>query len=539
LAIEDQNFLKHPGVSWRGFARAALNNLTGGPRQGGSTITQQLVKNDILTPERTLERKAKELIMAIILEHKLSKDEILEKYLNIIYFGQNGPYQVRGLGAAAQFYFDQELKTLNLAQCSLLAAILNSPGLFDPERKAEAALKRRNLVLQKMRELNWINDSEQKEALAEPAPKRTSRTLAFQNFQYFIEAAVQSRASDNKGADINLSLQSPVQNQLQKIMNEKLPEVQLKARELSKKKDLKIEAAVVVVDLHFGQVVAATGGQQFLKSPFNRLIHARRPIGSIIKPFVYHYLFSENKDLDAQSEMQDEPFTYKFSGQQWTPENYNNKHLGQVPLFYAFKESLNTPLVKMVAENNFNGVFTHLQSFGFAHKDNPSVVLGAIELSPWEVAKVYFQLLNRDQQISEPSFELQTHSIRQFEPYSPETAMVINLMQNVVQSGTAKSAGGVSWQSEVAGKTGTTSDYKDSWFVGYSERYLTVVWVGSDQNVKTGLTGASGALPIWLGVQKYLDQITKPLAFTFPDTVEKKQIEDTFANQEITILKRD
>ncbi len=544
MAIEDQNFLEHKGFSVTSFLRAIYKNVILRQRaQGGSTITQQLVKNYFLSSEKTFKRKFQELIMSILLEARFSKDEILETYLNIIYMGQSGAFRIHGFHAAADYYFQKDLKDLQLHECTLLAAVLNSPGLYNPWKKSESALKRRHLVLGKMRELNFISleeaDVADKMPLTETAPKAQARETA----PYYIDAVRKFLEKNNlpsQGVKVYTALDLQAQQRAQESLQNHLSELEKSNRQIkiNKEKGLSLEGAVLSGDAQSGLVHVLVGGRSFRKTQFNRAIEGHRQVGSIMKPFVYLSALQSNtpegRPYLPNTMVLDEKFTINYEGKSWTPENYGKKYYGSVPLFFALKNSLNASTAKVGMDVGLQKIINNAHEMGVDSelKPFPALTLGAFELYPIEVLRSYMALsqMGRKPDLSYvlKVEDFQNRPLYQFEPHSTESddpgsvAVLVGMMKQTVRTGTAKSVLASGFTRPAAGKTGTTSDYKDTWFAGFTPKMTTVVWVGYDQNQKTGLTGASGAVPIWIDTMKTLALRQPPIDFLWPENTEKE-----------------
>jgi len=510
-AIEDDEFLKHRGVSPSGIARAIVRNLLAGRfAQGGSTITQQLVKNYFLTHKKTLKRKLTEQILSVLLETKLNKDQILEKYLNVIYMGQDGPYQVIGLGSAANYYFSKSVSDLSLSECSVLAALINNPGKYNPFKHPENAEKRRRLVLSKMADLDWISIEEREIAESSPLPV-SSHGPSEPAAPYFLELAYQEllrlELPEERGYKVFTTLSPKDQVALEEGVKEQLPAIRKKT-----KKSEGVEVAAIRVHLPSYQVTSMIGGSGFRTAPYNRVLNAQRQIGSTIKPFIYWQAFRGRTPWDT---IVDEPFTWTFDKKNWSPKNYDREYSGQVFLFEALTKSLNVPAAKLAQEIGIGSLRDTLFAAGFRREVEllPSLALGAVEITPFEMAQMYSTLGNMGAYkplsglIRVEDFDgkvLYDGSMESgVERLSPiTTATLISTLKLSPEIGTAQGLRSYITPINIAGKTGTTNDLKDAWFVGMSHDHLMVVWVGRDDNLSTGLTGASGALPIWGAIQK-------------------------------------
>jgi penicillin-binding protein 1B len=523
LAIEDHKYLEHSGVSVLGIVRAAMANvLSTRVAQGGSTITQQMVKNYFLTPERTLKRKITEFIMSLILETHSSKDEILETYLNIIYLGQNGPFQIRGFPAAARYYFNKPLQSLEIADCALLAAVLNSPGLYDPFRHPENSWKRRNLVLEKMVEYGFLRNEESERSKRTPLPQKVTINLS-ETAPYYIDAVqkeLKSLSIPSEGhrvyTGLNIEAQAAAQtatrNQLNKLENDNAT-IQ-KIRESGKN----LEAVLISANNKTGLIESIVGGRSYKVTQFNRAIDGHRQVGSIMKPFVFlsalELALEKKKEYTPISLLHDERFVFEYQKQKWSPENYGKKYFGDVPMYFALKNSLNCATAQLGIQVGMQKIVELARATGIESKLEtvPSLTLGAFELYPREILQAYSTLANlglrRELRMVRSVTNEYGGVVYQSENVETEvvdkiaTAQLVTMMKQVINSGTARAVRLMGFQHPAAGKTGTTSDYRDSWFAGFSPYITTVVWVGYDDNTQHGLTGSSGSVPIWTEYMK-------------------------------------
>jgi penicillin-binding protein 1B len=556
MAIEDNDFLDHSGISYTGLLRAVLKNIMSLRKaQGGSTITQQLVKNYFLTPEKSFTRKIKEIYMAIRLEHQWTKDEILETYLNIIYMGQSGVFQVRGFPSASQYYFGQPIEQINLAQCALLAAIINNPLQNNPWKNKDKALLRRRLVLNKMLELQLIDNAEFKTADQQPLPEPNTLKLS-ETAPYYFEAVRSQALSlgiNPEGKSFYTALDLELQTEAQKSLTSgisKVTETKLKLKS-HREKGLELQGAVLSSENSTGLVRAFVGGQNYKLTQFNRALNSKRQIGSLIKPFIYlaGMIYS---DYHPDTLVQDQPFTWSYEKQNWSPENYDKKFRGPVPYYYALKESLNSPTAQIAQNTKLENIIPLLERFGFtSHVPSlPSIALGVSEHSPLEVLQSYQTLarlgsylpLSFIEQVTNENNELIYTHQAELENKTIEaadlikTSTLVSMLKTTLQTGTAKSASTKSFAAFAAGKTGTTNQGRDSWFAGFTAAMTTVVWVGFDQNQPTFLTGASGALPIWTN---YMAQVVPPnysQDFNWPMTMKNQQYEFSEVHESVSFM---
>jgi len=539
LATEDRDFYQHFGISFKGIARAMWANLrAGGLVQGGSTITQQLVKNFYLTPERSLIRKINEAFMALILEFHFSKDEILEAYLNEVYLGQDGGHAIHGFGLASEFYFSRPLKGLPLHQVSALIALVRGPSYYDLRRHPERALQRRNLVLNEMFAQGSITEQQLKQAKQavlkiEPfAHRPANRYPAFidlvrrQLTQEYNESDLTS-----EGLSIFTTLDTKVQDALDKSITQQLAKLE------QRKRSKELETAAIVTRRDSGEIVALAGGRDSQGSGFNRALNAVRPIGSLIKPIVYLTALEYPEKYTLISPISDTAIEVEAEkGTLWKPGNYGLIEHGIVPLHEALAHSYNLATVRMGMDIGVGRIAKTLRETGVTRQINlfPSMLLGALPLTPFEVTQMYqtlagdgfaMPLRSINAVIAQEGTLLQRYPYVIRQELDPAATYLTNtVLQEVMREGTGRSAYQVLPQSlQIAGKTGTTNDLKDSWFAGYTGDYLAVIWVGRDDNKPTGVTGASGALKIWTALMQQV--ATQPVFLAMPDSVELLWIE--------------
>jgi penicillin-binding protein 1B len=518
VAVEDQRFYSHYGVDPLGIARALWSNLRAGEVvQGGSTLTQQLVKNLYLNRERTLRRKIEEAMMAVALDYHFDKDRILTAYLNEVFLGQQGNRAIHGFALASQHYFGRPLKELSLAELATLAGLPRGASYYNPSRYPERATERRNVVLARMRELGYISDQQYDNAraevlqVAESAPSRAGYP-AFMELVYSDLVRDYDRdALRTEGLRIFTTLDVLMQGKLEAVLDESVARVE-------RRNDARLEAAVVVTDASSGQVRALAGSRKNGYTGFNRALHAVRPIGSLVKPAVYlaalegavFHPASVLSDREIEIRMQD--------GQLWRPKNYEETTEGDVYLYDALQRSLNLATVDLGMAVGVPRVVDMLSRLGY-HKEvapYPSLLLGAVDMAPIEVAQIYQTLATGGFRSPLRSVEavstaqgapLTWYGIRT-EPAADPAALYLleTIMQGVFERGTARSVNPRMGQYlPLAGKTGTTNDTRDSWFAGFGDDLVGVAWLGYDDNSETGLTGATGALRVWADVMSALD----------------------------------
>ena len=527
VAIEDRRFWHHPGFDPVGMFRAAAANMRAGRVvQGGSTITQQLAKNLFLTPDQNLRRKAQELILAVWLELKFSKEEILALYLNRVYFGA-GAY---GIEAASQRYFDKPATRLTVGEAALLAGLLKAPSRYSPVSERERAAARATVVLDEMEEAGVITSEQRAEAVLRPVT--VSRTLASQHAHYFIDWLDQEiRGLVGEPTEdlivettLDLTLQTEAERSVRRILE----------RDGSKGVE---QAALVALDGE-GRVRAMIGGASYADSQFNRAVDARRQAGSAFKPFVY--LAAVEAGYTPESRVVDEPFRIGS----WSPRNYSGRFAGEMSLANAVAQSTNTIAARLADEVGRDNVSRAARRLGISSRIGlePAMALGAVEVSPLEMAQAYDAFANGGRRVEAYGISRirtpQGRVIYQRSAREGRSVQVINnpplyymnqMLRGVVTGGTG-TAVAISGR-DIAGKTGTTSDYKDAWFVGYTGGFVTAVWVGKDDNTAMrGVTGGSSPAAIWrsfmsaalprLNVQPIPDGPPMPEGWQPPNPVE-------------------
>ncbi|MBQ0532023.1 bifunctional glycosyl transferase/transpeptidase [Providencia rettgeri] len=522
LETEDRNFYEHDGVSLYSIGRAVVANLSAGRSvQGGSTLTQQLVKNLFLTNERTLKRKANEAYMAVLLDYNYSKERILELYLNEVFLGQNGNDEIRGFPLASLYYFGRPINELSFDQQALLVGMVQGASTYNPWTKPQNAIKRRNIVL-KILETRGVIDQEMYQVLsARPLGVKNKEGLVASQpaFMQMVRSELNEKLGDKvkelSGAKIFTTLDPVAQTAAENAVENGVADLR-KSRKLDD-----IEGAMVVVDRINGEVRAMVGGSQPQYSGFNRALNARRSIGSLAKPPVYLAALSEPDRFRLNTWLKDEPLTVKVGNQNWSPRNYSRNFNGRMMLVDALAKSQNIPTVNLGLEVGLDQVFNTFVRLGApaaAMEKVPAMLLGAVNLTPAEVAQVY-QTIGGDGNRAKLSalrsvIDGDGNEIYQSYPSAeravPSQAAYLTLygMQQVVKQGTGRVLLTKYAKYNLAGKTGTTNDLRDSWYAGIDGKEVAIVWVGRDNNGPTQLTGATGALKVY---QRYLDN-QAPLA---------------------------
>ncbi len=533
LAIEDRDFYRHPGVSIKAIARAVFANIrAGGVVQGGSTLTQQLAKNFYLNAGRSLWRKINEALIAILLEMRYSKDEILEAYLNEIFLGQDGPRAIHGFGLASQFYFDRSIGDLKLHHTALLVALVKGASFYDPRRVPDRAKERRNLVIDRLLALKLV--SLEQADIAKQKPLEVSyrgrySTTQFPAFMDLVRRQLKEQYRDedltSEGLQILTTLELPVQQALETHASRSL-------RDLEQGNRLnQLQIAGVVTSREGGDVVALLGGRDPRFAGFNRALDTQRLIGSLIKPAVYLTALLDSARYSMVTQIDDTSIRLKSGGKTWAPRNFDQKEHGTVALHQALTNSYNLATIRLGLDVGIGRVVKTLHDLGIEREieNYPSVLLGAVELSPFEVTQMY-QTLAGDgfttplkairSVIASDGTPLQRYPLTVRQTVDPAAVFLTNvLLQKVMREGTGRSAYSmIPDHYNVAGKTGTTNDLRDSWFAGFSGDYLGVVWIGRDDNKPTGLTGSSGALKVWSKLMR--DASKQPVELIPPESIE-------------------
>jgi penicillin-binding protein 1B len=540
IAIEDHNFYSHHGFDPRALARAAASVFSG-RMQGGSTITQQLVKNFFLTPERTLKRKFTELVMAILLEAHYGKEEILETYLNEIYLGQDRDRAIHGVGLAAQFYFNKEVRYLTAGESALLVALVKGPAVYDPRRHAARALERRNLVLREAREQGFLNLEQYALARGTDLGVAGRPGMGTSPYPAFLQLVHRQLRRDYDEADLRseglrvfTTLDPRAQEAAESSLAKHLARFD-KERRFNRQPGL--EGAVVVSDPQSGEVQALVGGRDPRYRGYNRALDAARPVGSLLKPVVYLTALADPAHYTLVTPIDDGPFTWKSRGApDWEPKNYDLKFHGVVPLRVALAQSYNAATARLGTEIGVDNVLANVRRLGVERELRPfaSTLLGAAEMSPLEVAQMYQTIaaggfrspLRAIREVTtQEGRPLQRYSLKVEQAFPPEPIVLItSALQGVVREGTAQGLRSfLPPEIAAAGKTGTTDEQRDAWFAGFTGDRLAIVWVGYDDNRAARLSGAAAALPIWGDLMAALSP--EPLAAATPDTVERVWID--------------
>ncbi|MDP5145651.1 penicillin-binding protein 1B [Shewanella sp. ULN5] len=516
LQVEDRSFYEHHGVNPFAIARAAIVNITAGRAvQGGSTLTQQLAKNFFLSSERSLIRKAREALMAIIIDFRYSKDEILEAYLNEVYMGQDKARGVHGMGLASQFYFGRPIAELTVAQQAFLVAMIKGPSYYNPWRYPERAQERRDLVLRILMENDKLTVAQYKAAAESPLGLRDGKKSVHQKLPAFfavVKNELRNRYGDSllnqSGVKVYTTLDPMAQDAAEKAVVSTLKSLDKRVKN--------VQVGMVLTDKYTGGIAAMVGDKQPGFEGFNRAVEIRRPIGSLIKPFVYATALAQGDKFSLASPLADKPITLtNEQGKTWSPKNVDKQFSGEVSLLEAFANSMNVPTVNAGLAIGVDNVANTMQKAGWNEPiaPYPSMLLGAVNGSPLMVAQVYQTIADegRYRKLTSITAVLDsqntplavTHSASEMAIDPATDYLVQYAMNQVVAKGTGKRLGAAFPGVKLAGKTGTSNDSRDSWFAGFDERNVAAIWVGQDDNSKTGLYGSSGAMAVY---QAFLHQ---------------------------------
>lgn len=535
LLVEDREFYNHHGLYYKGIARALWANIRAGKTvQGGSTLTQQLVKNFFLTNKRTLWRKANEAVMSLLVEWHYDKDDIFEAYINEIYLGQDKARAIHGFGLASRFYFDRNINNLEPHHIAMLVALIKGPSYYNPHRSPARLLKRRNLVLDLLVKHGVITLSEAKDSKRKSLGIISSKPSSVSSHPAFLDLVKRQlktfyREKDlsSEGLQIFTTLDPLIQSQLESVLKKK-------TRQLDRQQGLKgnLQAAAIVTNTTNSEVLALVGDSRPNYSGFNRALDAIRPIGSLIKPAVYLSALDNSDEYNPLSSIEDKALHIKGpSGDVWSPRNYDKSEHGLVPFYKALSHSYNLATVRLGLKVGFESIQQTIRKMGVQRNipAYPSMLLGSVNMSPYEVTQMYHSLasggfnmpLYAIREVSAPDgTPLKRFPLKIEQTLNTDTVLIINsILNNVTRRGTARSIATQFPNDFVAaGKTGTTDELRDSWFAGFTGQHLAVSWLGTDNNKPTGLTGSSGALKIWTEIMKKIQ--TQPIVFNSSASVE-------------------
>ena len=546
LTIEDHRFYSHFGIDPIAVGRAVWTNFTkGGVVQGGSTITQQLAKNLFYSPQRTMGRKFKEALAALVLEVKYTKQDILESYLNEIYLGQAGFVSIFGVREAAHRYFGKTLQDLTVEEVAMIAGLIKGPNSYAPTKHPEPAKQRRDVVLRRLRETGLLTEEAWKRAMNEPV-RVTPPEDILTDAPYFVDAVLRQVEEAGvvplpEGLRIDSTLDPMIQQAATESLEKGLAKLEV-AHPYLKSAMEPVQGAVVVLDPKSGSILSLVGGRDYRRSQFNRAVQARRQPGSLFKPFVYLAALEAARDgqagqLTAASLLVDEPVTFESETGPWSPQNYDKQFHGPVTVRSALEQSFNVPAVRAAKTLGAKPIVQLLHRLGVTSaigNDLSSVALGSSSVSLMEITAAYGAVANggiavkpaavRSTRDRQGDIVWNAVPDRQ-QAVSPQAAYVLtSLLEGVIQRGTASKAKVIGLQGSVAGKTGTTDGYRDAWFVGYTSDVVIGVWVGFDDERPLRLTGSQAALPIWMELARRIIPPTVP-TFVMPLGVVARDID--------------
>ncbi len=548
IATEDARFFEQGALDFRGIFRAFIADIMSGRfSEGGSTITQQLVKNIFLTPEKSIYRKTVEIVLAIKMAHRYSKRKILELYLNQIYFG-NGAY---GIEAASERYFGIPASKLNLIESAALAGAIEAPTLYNPYLHPNLARKRIRHVLKRMYELGMIDKISYRKSLKSKL-RLLSKAVPRWTYGYFtafIRQKIISMFGERALYEGGLKIYTTLNPIYQKIATVEIKKGIIKLR---RGKSMP-EGAALVVSQKTGKILAMVGGFSFRRSQFNRATQAERQVGSAFKPVIYTAAIDNG--YSPSDMLLDEPIQFKFKNKVWTPENYERKFLGRVTLRYALAHSINVATINLISQIGVREAIKYARLLGITSPlpRNYTLALGSASVSELEMATVYSTIANYG--VRKELFAIKTvegpdgkiyyqHKNDYKRVFKVSTGLIMTkMLEDVIENGTGRAAKvlGV----PLAGKTGTTNNYKNAWFIGFSPNYLTAVWTGYDngRSLGYGETGAKASLPIWIGIMKGILNGKPVKNFSIPANLspetlkiinEKPQLSDQTNNEGMT-----
>ncbi|MBU0961986.1 MAG: penicillin-binding protein 1B, partial [Proteobacteria bacterium] len=536
LLVEDKNFYSHWGVRPTAIIRAALANLRAGKTvQGGSTLTQQLVKNIFLSSEQTLLRKMNEAVMALLLEYHYSKDEIMEAYLNEVYLGQDGKRAIHGFAMASRFYYERDLAELEPAQIALLVGIVKGASYYNPRRHPERAKIRRNQVLDILVSAKAISPEISKQLQNSPLTVSRETPSGITPYPAFLELVRKQLKRDYKDEDLRseglsifTTLDPIIQQQAEKSLGNELAAIEKRTGDKARNT---LQGSLIIASVDQGEVVALVGDRTPGLAGFNRAMDMKRPIGSVVKPAVYLTALTRPESYNLLTTLHDTPLTVPMSGKDWQPENYDKQYHGPLPLIQALAHSYNVATVQLGMDLGLSAVIDTLQGLGIEEDiaAYPSLLLGAIELPPIDVLQMYQTIAAGGYKTplrsilavtDQENNTLQRYPLTVEQVADPGAVFCLTTaLQAATTTGTAKSLKYLLPEGlTVAGKTGTTDQLRDSWFAGFSGRHVAVAWVGRDDNKPTGLTGSSGALRVWAATMAGIS--TTPLQPQAPDNID-------------------
>jgi penicillin-binding protein 1B len=552
IVTEDVRFWHHPGVDPFGIVRAIFRNLRAhGVSEGASTLTQQLVKNYYLTPERTLRRKLVEQFMAVILDAKYSKQEILEAYLNDIYLGRNRSISIIGVGEASHYYFGKPVSEISVAEAAMLAGIIKSPNNYSPFVRRDLAMQRRNTVLNLMLDNKKIDRGTYEKAMTTPLPKKPFREKSgLASIPFYVDRVLQEMSRDygvkdvkGRGLQIYTAIDLNAQDSASRILESGLASLERSSRYLRRQGN-PLQGAIIMVDVPAGEIRALIGGRNYDYSQFNRATSAKRQIGSLIKPFVYATALEPSlsqQNITEATLVSDTRFILKrrFAAD-WSPRNYEDRYHGTVTVREALEQSMNSASVRIGLASGIPAVIRTMHTLGVQTdiSDNPAMLLGAVGVPPIEMADAYSTIARTGSRLPLRTIRFVTddrgHVVSAGDAVQPvgvfparDMYILTDMMKGVLDRGTAAGARSLGFKLTAAGKTGTTNDKRDAWFIGFTPRTLTLTWIGFDDNSPIGLSGGEGAVPIWTRFMQSQTSGQPDIDFAVPPGISFAEVDET------------
>jgi penicillin-binding protein 1B len=541
ISTEDVRYFHHPGVDPIGILRAGMRNLMHrGVAEGGSTLTQQLVKNYYLTSERTFRRKIVEAFMAVILDARYSKKEILEAYLNDIYLGRNRSISILGVGEAARFYFGKPVSEIDVPEAALLAGMIRGPNNYSPFTHPDKALERRKTVLGLMTKYEKITPADEQKYLAAPLPKKPFRERSgLGSIPFYVDRVLQEMARDydikdvkGRGLAIYTAIDLNAQDTAAGALEAGLEGLERTNTNLRRKKN-PLQGVMIHVDVPSGEIRALVGGRNYDVNQFNRALNSKRPVGSLFKPFVYLTAFEpslSNQNITPATQVSDARFILKrrFS-QDWSPRNYEDVYHGIVTVRAALEDSMNSASVRLGLATGIDAVIKTAHTLGVlsALDNQPSIILGSVGVPPIEMVDAYATIARLGSRLplrtvrfvsDDRGSLISTGDAVQAVQVFParDVYLLEHIMEGVVDRGTAAGVRKLGFRKTAAGKTGTTNDKRDAWFVGFTPKTLALTWVGFDDNSPIGVSGGEGAAPIWARYMNVATAVDPNLQFPVP-----------------------
>ncbi len=530
VVTEDVRFFQHPGVDPVGIVRALFRNVKAGEvEEGGSTLTQQLVKNYYLTNERTFRRKLVEAFMSVILDAKYSKREIIEAYLNDIYLGRNRSISILGVGEAARFYFGKPISEVTPGEAAIMAGMIRSPNNLSPIENPERSRARRDTVLKAMLANEKLTREQFDAAVAEELPEKPTRSQGgLASIPFYVDRVIQELRTDygveevrGRGLSIYTAIDLDWQNAAATQLEEGLARLEKSNRRL--RRDEPLEGAIIAIDVPSGEIRAMVGGRSYTRSQFNRALNAKRQVGSLFKPFVVLAAFEpslSNQNITPATLVNDERFVLerRFS-KDWSPRNYNDRYEGVVTVRRALVQSLNASMVRLGLSAGVDAVLQTARVLGVQEEidANPSVILGSTAIPPIQMADAYSTIARMGSRTPLRAVKFVTdddgdviasaEGVEAVQVFPARNVyLAIDIMKGVLNGGTASRARSLGFRKTAAGKTGTTNDGRDAWFIGFTPQTLALTWIGFDDNAAVGMSASEGAVPIWA---RYMSAITE------------------------------